>query len=102
MQEYDSSEKAVDAMLKNPGPKDSVRYIISGDNIIREVKLPEGKDTISYDDFKLAVLTDNCISQTLAQKLKLSTPGFFNLIKSNNINTYTITIIINIHYLFKF
>lgn len=81
MTEYENFEKAVEGMLKKPGVEGSVSYIINGDNIIRQLKLQEGKKIISFDDFKVAFLKENCISQIFHQRIKLFTPNFFNMIK---------------------
>lgn len=79
--EYENFDKAVEAMLKSHKPEDSILYIINGDNVIRQLKLQKGKTTIPFDEFKAAVLRENCISQSIVQRIKLFTPNFFNLIK---------------------
>ena len=79
--EYENFVKAVEAMLKSHKPEDSILYIINGDNVIRQLKLQKGKTTIPFDEFKAAVLRENCISQSIVQRIKLFTPNFFNLIK---------------------
>lgn len=84
MTEYENFEKAVEAMLKNHGPQDTVQYVINGDNVVRRLKLEDGKDVIGYDQFKARVAKENCISQTLATRIKLYTPNFFNYIKGNS------------------
>ena len=87
--EYENFDKAIEAMLKSHKPEDSILYVINGDNVIRQLKLQEGKTTIPYDEFKLAVLRENCISQSIAQRIKLFTPNFFNIIKGTK-NIYLI------------